>query len=149
MTAAFTEARRAAATSTGDCGVINDCGAVGGGVPLAPDATAVSTIDVDYSQVSCDVSIETRGRRDTCQNGRAVNLAELLTLIEKHAPGLRAAGVLSFPIPTGGIVTLAPADPVQPAVGADAAPEPTDPLKNPALYPGGVVPGYHLEPEDA
>lgn len=78
-----------------------------------------------------------------------MNLAELLTLIEKHAPGLRAAGVLSFPLPTGGVVTLAPADAVQSTGGADEPAEPSDPMKNPALYPGGVVPGYHLEPEGA
>ena len=73
---------------------------------------------------------------------------QLLDLIEKHAPGLRKAGVLSVSI-EGLSAQLAPAPIEVPAGNAEPAGEPgADPLQDPALYPGGIVPGYTLAPED-
>lgn len=72
----------------------------------------------------------------------------MLTLLEARAPGLRKVGVVSFAI-EGLSVNLLPAPPEIPPVDPKdvPGPPPVDPLQDPALYPGGVVPGYTLEDE--
>lgn len=73
---------------------------------------------------------------------------QLLDLIERHAPALRKAGVLSISI-EGLSAQLAPA-PIELPAGADVPAEDpgADPLHDPALYPNGVVPGYTLAEDD-
>lgn len=77
-----------------------------------------------------------------------MTVAELLTLIEARAPGLRAAGVLGFEV-EGAKVQLAPyaGDAATSVQSTAAEPEPTaDPLDDPATF-GGVLPGYRIPGE--
>lgn len=65
---------------------------------------------------------------------------ELLDLLIEKAPALRAAGVIVFEAGTLK-ANLMPADP--PEVKQEPAkPSGTGDLNDPALYPGGIVPGY-------
>lgn len=70
-----------------------------------------------------------------------------LDLIEARAVRLRAVGVTELTI-DGNAVKLAPRDPEIPTTGNSGTDvlDP-DPLKNPALYVDGIVPGYTLIPD--
>lgn len=74
---------------------------------------------------------------------------EWCELLIKLGPQLRDAGVLSLQI-DGMAATFTAAVPrIADGVDAGQLEDPgADPLHNPALYPGGVVPGYQLETED-
>lgn len=78
-------------------------------------------------------------------SARKLSAADVLTLLEARAEGLRRVGVLVVAI-DGFSAQLAPwSAPSQPE--RPAAPEPTysDPLYDPATYPGGRVPGFDLD----
>lgn len=67
-----------------------------------------------------------------------------LTLVEERAPGLRLAGIESVEI-AGCVVRLLPWVPLPDGSKRVAEPEPSsDPLFDPASYPGGIVPGFDL-----
>lgn len=91
----------------------------------------------------------TRNRNKDLQTAPAPTdqLAEKLRTIAAHAPALIDAGVTSFTF-EGMSVTLARTTPTHDAPPADPTPPaPTDPLRDPATYPGGRVPGFTLEDE--
>lgn len=75
-----------------------------------------------------------------------VSLEDALTAIAKHAPALRAAGVLQVSIDGQLGAVLAPAEPLPSSV-PPPRPRPvhTDPLQDPDTFPGGRVPGYKRE----
>lgn len=102
-----------------------------------------SAINVDFysPRRSWSTNVDARGSH----LGVLVTPAEWCELMILMAPRLRDAGVLTFSVDGGVSVTLAPAPPLaDPNSTGDALPEPTDPLHDPALYLGGVVPGYQL-----
>lgn len=63
-----------------------------------------------------------------------------VALLEQHAVKLREVGVLELSV-DGASARLAPLDP-PPAKHDEREDEPADPLLNPGLYQGGIVPGY-------
>lgn len=74
-------------------------------------------------------------------------LADLLDLIERKAPALIAAGVVSVQL-EGVSFALAAAVPRKSDELPKAAPAPrqhVDPLRDASTYPGGRVPGYTRE----
>jgi len=71
---------------------------------------------------------------------QAVTAEQWVALLEQHAPRLREVGVLELSV-DGASAKLAPRDPPAPAA-TEREEEPVDPMLNPALYPGGIVPGY-------
>ena len=78
--------------------------------------------------------------------GAGLTPAELVDLLIRRAPELRAAGVLQFPL-EGGPVVLAAAEPmpVERATGGGEAFDPLlDPLDDPMTFGGGPVPGYKI-----
>lgn len=71
------------------------------------------------------------------------DIAKLLDTLIAKAPGLREAGVREVQF-DGVSVKLAPHEPVVER-GDDEEPETySDPMEDPALYPGGKVPGWTL-----
>jgi hypothetical protein len=78
---------------------------------------------------------------------RKPTASELLTLIAERADGLRRAGVLVVTV-DGFSAQLAPWNPpTQPERPTAAEPTYSDPLLDPATYPGGRVPGFERDNE--
>ena len=77
--------------------------------------------------------------------------AELLDLAIRRAPAARAAGLLSIEVVADGATVraaLAPADPTPPD-DSDAADDViSDPLNDPATYPGGRIPRSRFRHDD-
>lgn len=75
---------------------------------------------------------------------------EWIALLIAQGPALREAGVTSLQFDGMG-ATLTPAAPKLDSTVGDKGhmvdDANVDPLNNPALYPGGVVPGYEFHPE--
>ena len=72
---------------------------------------------------------------------------EWIALVLEQATALRAAGVLSISI-DGRSVTFAelPFVPAKDDSKPDEQePDNVDPFHDPASYPGGIVPGFHIE----
>lgn len=85
--------------------------------------------------------------KKTASSDPSSDLRQQIDLLIERAPKLRAAGVTSLCLENIS-VTLAP-PPVEPADLEPASAPSThiDPLKDPATFPGGRIPGYRREHE--